>query len=120
MKASVLIYSDHAVMGRLEHFRKLLHYELAIEKLRDSPQIFKNMLDSEDDIFIIEEHGQPPEIQVNPLNVPLPELPVIGQDTKLSVNDLHSGVTHTGQWISPAHDVMTQGGRAVRLTTSNT
>lgn len=119
MKASVLIYSDHAVMGRLEHFRKLLHYELAIEKLRDSPQIFKNMLDSEDDIFIIEEPGQPPVIQVNPLNVTLPELPVIGQDTKLSVSDLRSGVTDSGTRLRAASVVTTSGGRVVRLTAAH-
>lgn len=119
MKASVLIYSDHAVMGRLEHFRKLLHYELAIEKLRDGPQIFKNMLDSEDDIFIIEEPGQPPVIQVNPLNVTLPELPVIGQDTKLSVSDLRSGVTDSGTRLRAASVVTTSGGRVVRLTAAH-
>ena len=119
MKASVLVYSDHAVMGRLEHFRKLLHYELAIEKLRDGPQIFKNMLDSEDDIFIIEEPGQPPVIQVNPLNVALPELPVVGQNTKLSVSDLRSGVTDSGTMLRAASVVTTSGGREVRLTAAH-
>ena len=119
MKASVLIYSDHAVMGRLEHFRKLLHYELAIEKLRDSPQIFKNMLDSEDDIFVIEEPGQAPVIRVNPLNVTLPELPVIGQETKLSVSDLRSGMTDTGTPLRAATVVTTSGGREVRLTAAH-
>ncbi|WP_460124311.1 heavy metal sensor histidine kinase [Pseudomonas sp. S2_C03] len=119
MKASVLVYSDHAVMGRLEHFRKLLHYELAIEKLRDSPQIFKNMLDSEDDIFVIEEPGQAPVIRVNPLNVTLPELPVIGQETKLSVSDLRSGMTDTGTPLRAATVVTTSGGREVRLTAAH-
>ncbi|WP_460141636.1 heavy metal sensor histidine kinase [Pseudomonas sp. S2_E01] len=119
MKASVLVYSDHAVMGRLEHFRKLLHYELAIEKLRDSPQIFKNMLDSEDDIFVIEEPGQAPVIRVNPLNVTLPELPVIGQETKLNVSDLRSGMTDTGTPLRAATVVTTSGGREVRLTAAH-
>ncbi|MFK4073742.1 heavy metal sensor histidine kinase [Ectopseudomonas khazarica] len=119
MKTSVLVYGDHVVMGRLEHFRKLLHYELAIEKLRDGPQIFKNMLDSEDDIFIIEEPGQPPVIQVNPLNVTLPELPVIGQDTKLSVSDLRSGVTDSGIMLRAATVVTTSGGREVHLTAAH-
>src|SRR3546814_10706846 len=66
------------------------------------------MLDSEDDIFIIEEPGQPPVIQVNPLNVTLPELPVIGQDTKLSVSDLRSGVTDSGTMLRAATVVTTR------------
>lgn len=119
IKTSVLIYSDHAVMGRLDHFRKLLHYDLAFEKLRDSPQIFKNMLDSEDDIFIIAEPGQEPVILVNPLNVRLPDLPVIGQETKLSVNDLRSGMTDSGTPLRAASVVTTSGGREVRLTAAH-
>jgi two-component system heavy metal sensor histidine kinase CusS len=119
MKASVLIYSDHAVLGRLDHFRKLLYYELAIEKLRDSPQIFKNMLDSEDDIFIIGEPGQPPVIMVNPLNATLPVLPVINQDTKLSVNDLRSSVIPSGTPLRAASVQTTSGGREVRLTAAH-
>src|SRR3546814_13009728 len=77
------------------------------------------MLDSEDDIVIIEEPGQPPVIQVNPLNVTLPELPVIGQDTKLSVSDLRSGVTDSGTMLRAATVVTTSGGREVRLTAAH-
>ncbi|MFJ5235630.1 heavy metal sensor histidine kinase [Pseudomonas neuropathica] len=119
MKTSVLTYSDHAVIDRLEHFRKLLHYELAIEKLRDIPQIFKNMLDSEDDIFIISEPGQAPVIRVNPLDVTLPALPVVGKGTALSANDLRSGVTETGAPFRAASVQTTSGGRKVRLTAAH-
>ncbi|MGY2374001.1 heavy metal sensor histidine kinase [Pseudomonas sp. SDO524_S393] len=119
MKASVLMNTDHAVMGRLDHFRKLLHYELALDKLRDSPQIFKNMLDSEDDIFIIGEPGQPPVILVNPLNAVLPDLPVINADAPLSSHDLRSGVTASGVPLRAATVQTTSGGREVRLTAAH-
>ena len=46
MKASVMTRSDHAVLARLDHFRKLLQYDLTLDTLRSSPQLFENMLDS--------------------------------------------------------------------------
>ncbi len=66
--------SDHAVLARLDHFRKLLRYDLSLDTLKGSPQLFENMLDSEEDIFIIGEPGKPPVISVNPQHAPLPEL----------------------------------------------
>lgn len=34
MKTSVLARSDNAVLGRLDHFRKLLHYDLTLTSFR--------------------------------------------------------------------------------------
>ncbi|MFC6338122.1 heavy metal sensor histidine kinase [Pseudomonas sp. CCM 7891] len=119
IKASVLLYSDHAVLGRLDHFRKLLRYDLPLEKLRDSPQIFKNMLDSEDDIFIIGEPGQPPVIMVNPLSAKLPELPMVNQDAALTVNSLRSGMTASGAPLRAASVETISGGRKVHLTAAH-
>ncbi|ARU88895.1 heavy metal sensor histidine kinase [Pseudomonas sp. M30-35] len=119
IKASVMMNSDHAVLARLDHFRKLLHFELGIEKLRDNPQILKNMLYSENDIFIIGETDQPPVIMVNPLNVSLPDLPVINHGTALSVDALRSGVTDSGAPLRAATVQTTSGGREVRLTAAH-
>ncbi|SDU95154.1 heavy metal sensor histidine kinase [Pseudomonas mucidolens] len=119
MRASVLMNTDHAVMGRLEHFRKLLHYELALDKLRASPEIFKNMLDSEDDIFIIGEPGQASVINVNPLGVIVPELPVIKPDATLRVDDLRSGMTDADVPLRAATVQTTSGGRTVQLTAAH-
>ncbi|WP_339485521.1 heavy metal sensor histidine kinase [Pseudomonas sp. EL_65y_Pfl2_R95] len=119
MKASVMMNSDHAVLARLDHFRKLLHYELAIEQLRDNPQILKNMLFSEDDIFIIGEPDQEPVIRVNPLNAKLPDLPEINQEKRLSVSDLRSGMTASGAPLRAATVLTSSGGRAVRLTAAH-
>jgi len=88
MKASVMTRSDHAVLARLDHFRKLLQYDLSLETLRSSPQLFENMLDSEDDIFIIAEPGKPPVIMVNPLKAALPEMPVVGVGQPLGTDDM--------------------------------
>ncbi|MFI8479089.1 heavy metal sensor histidine kinase [Pseudomonas sp. NPDC078700] len=119
MKASVLMRSDHAVLARLDHFRKLLHYELPVEKLRENPQILKNMLYSEDDIFIIGEPDQQPVIRVNPLNATLPDFPETNTGATLSVDDLRSGVTASGAPLRAATLITTSGGREVRLTAAH-
>jgi two-component system heavy metal sensor histidine kinase CusS len=119
MKASVLLRSDHAVLARLDHFRKLLHYDVTLDKLQSSPQIFENMLDSEDDIFIIAEPGQPPIISVNPLRATLPPLPVIEQGVPLSVNDLRSGMSPSGVPLRAATVQTTSDGREVQLTAAH-
>ena len=119
MKASVLQRSDNAVLGRLDHFRKLLHYDLTLDKLSSSPQIFQNMLGSEDDIFIIAEVGQPPVIQVNPLHATLPSMPEVDRDAVPSVADLRTGTAPSGVPLRAATVLTTSGGRDVKLTAAH-
>lgn len=119
MKASVLQRSDHAVLARLDHFRKLLHYDVTLDKLQSSPQIFENMLDSEDDIFIIAEPGQSPIIMVNPLHAQLPDLPLVEQGVPLSVNDLRSGMSPAGVPLRAAVVQTISDGRDVHLTAAH-
>ncbi|MDB6142705.1 MAG: heavy metal sensor histidine kinase [Pseudomonas sp.] len=115
MKQTVMLRSDHAVLARLDHFRKLLRYDLTLEKLESSPQVFENMLDSEDDIFIIREPGKAPVISVNPLRAPLPELPVVSQDRALSDSDLRSGMSLEGVPLRAASVQAMSGGTEVQL-----
>lgn len=119
MKASVLQRSDNAVLGRLDHFRKLLHYDLTLDKLSSSPQIFQNMLGSEDDIFVIAEVGQPPVIQVNPLRATLPPLPEVAHDSVPSRADLRTGMAPAGVPLRAASVLTTSGGRGVKLTAAH-
>ena len=119
MKTSVLARSDNAVLGRLDHFRKLLHYDLTLDKLSSSPQIFQNMLGSEDDIFVIAEVGQPPVIQVNPLRATLPPLPEVAQDAVPTASDLRSGTAPSGIPLRAASVLTTSGGREVKLTAAH-
>ena len=46
IEQTVMQRSDHAVLARLDHFRKLLRYDLTMDNLKGSPQLFENMLDS--------------------------------------------------------------------------
>jgi two-component system heavy metal sensor histidine kinase CusS len=119
MRAQVMQRSDHAVLARLDHFRKLLHYDLTLDKLQDSPQIFENMLDSEDDIFIITEPGRAPVIMVNPLKASLPSLPVVEQGVPLSSAALRTGLSPAGVPLRAATVQTTSGGRDVHLTAAH-
>lgn len=119
MKASVMTRSDHAVLARLDHFRKLLQYDLTLDTLRSSPQLFENMLDSEDDIFIIGEPGKAPVIMVNPLHAPLPDMPVVAADQPLSVSDLRSGSANPDAPMRAATVAATSGGKTVHLTAAH-
>ncbi len=119
MKASVMTRSDHAVLARLDHFRKLLQYDLTLDTLQSSPQLFENMLDSEDDIFIIGEPGKAPVIMVNPLHAPLPPMPVVEPNQPLSVADLRSGLVNPGVPLRAATVAAMSGGKVVHLTAAH-
>jgi two-component system heavy metal sensor histidine kinase CusS len=119
MKGAIMTRSDHAVLARLDHFRKLLQYDLTLTTLQSSPQLFENMLDSEDDIFIIGEPGKPAVISVNPLHAPLPEMPVVAANATPNVNDMRSGVLDSGVPMRAATVEAVSGGRIVHLTAAH-
>ncbi|MFJ3485773.1 heavy metal sensor histidine kinase [Pseudomonas sp. NPDC090202] len=119
MKASVMTRSDHAVLARLDHFRKLLQYDLTLDTLHSSPQLFENMLDSEDDIFIIGEPGKPPVIMVNPLHATLPSMPLAEADRPLSPDDLRSGTVGADIPLRAATVKAMSGGKEVHLTAAH-
>lgn len=119
MKASVMTRSDHAVLARLDHFRKLLQYDLTLETLRSSPQLFENMLDSEDDIFVIGEPGKSPVIMVNPLHAALPQMPVISANAPLSADDMRSGMVRGDVPMRAATVEAVSGGKVVHLTAAH-
>lgn len=119
IEETVMLRSDHAVLARLDHFRKLLRYDLTLEKFKSSPQLFENMLDNEDDIFIISEPGKAPVISVNPLHAPLPELPVVGQDRALMESDLRSGMSLEGVPLRAASAQILSGGTEIHLVAAH-
>lgn len=119
MKAAVMTRSDHAVLARLDHFRKLLQYDLTLATLQSSPQLFENMLDSEDDIFIIAEPGEAPVIMVNPRHAPLPQMPVVKVDQPLSAADLRSALVDQNVPMRAATVEALSGGRLVHLTAAH-
>jgi len=95
-KTTLFERADGGVLARLDHFRKLLRYDLSLNQLMASPQLFENMLNNEEDLFILGEPGKAPVIQVNPLHAELPPLETVRQEQPLRIADLRSGVSPQG------------------------
>lgn len=119
LQATLLQRSDYGVLARLDHFRKLLHYDLSLEQLQASPQLVENMLGAEDDIFLIGEAGQPPLINVNPRGAALPALRAVADGEPLGLADLRSGVAPDGVPLRAAQARVQLDGRDVRITAAH-
>lgn len=66
---------DQALLGRLQRMQVLIHDSDSIEALRSRPQLYENMLGNRDNLlWIVDDAGQL-LIDVNPLALPVPELP---------------------------------------------
>jgi len=119
LQATLLQRSDYGVLARLDHFRKLLHYDLSLEQLQASPQLVENMLGAEDDIFLIGVAGQPPLINVNPRGAALPALQAVADGEPLGLADLRSGVAPGDVPLRAAEARVQLDGRDVRITAAH-
>lgn len=68
---------DYALIGRVEHFRTLLHQMYNIEQLEAHPALFESMLGSEHDVFLFRRPGQAPFININPDALAVPPMPAV-------------------------------------------
>ena len=114
-KATVFDRADGGVLARLDHFRKLLRYDLSLDQLMASPQLFENMLNNEEDLFILGEPGKAPVILVNPLHAELPALETVRQDQPLRAADLRSGISPQGIPLRAASVQVLSNGIELRL-----
>jgi two-component system heavy metal sensor histidine kinase CusS len=76
--------ADLSLVGRVEHFRTLLHDLYNVQQLEARPDLFETMLGNEQDVIEFRKPGSPPFIRVNPAHVPVPALtPVpVGQQIR--------------------------------------
>ena len=66
---------DQALLGRLERMRALLDDSDSIEALRERPQLYANMLGNRDNLLWVLGEGGQPLIEINPVQLPIPQLP---------------------------------------------
>ncbi|KTT38787.1 histidine kinase [Pseudomonas oryzihabitans] len=119
LERTVLERADYALLGRLAHFRSLLSTDLSLETLGHSPQLFANMLGNEQDVFLIGAPGAKPVIASNPLQIALPDLPVIPQTRRPTRADLREGQLADGtRWRAARVAVNTPEG-PVELTAAH-
>ncbi|MDP2244865.1 heavy metal sensor histidine kinase [Pseudomonas sp.] len=66
---------DQALLGRLQRMQTLIDESIDIEALRMRPQLYDNMLGNRDNLLWIVDGGGQLLIEINPLALPLPNLP---------------------------------------------
>jgi two-component system, OmpR family, heavy metal sensor histidine kinase CusS len=100
--------ADYTLIGRVEHFRKLMHDLVNVEQMELHPVLFESMMGNEQDVRIFRRQGEAPFINMNPdqLQPPLMTPRAIG--APLSIADLHDGQRADGvrvRWIAALAEV---------------
>lgn len=107
------ISTDYALIGRVEHFRTLLHDMYNIEQLEARPAVFETMLGSEHDVFMFRRPGQTAFIRINPDHLTVPDLVPVPIGQALTRSALYSGPGPNGvkvRWAIAQTMASGQGG----------
>jgi two-component system heavy metal sensor histidine kinase CusS len=82
---------DTQLIGRVEHFRRLVGNVQTIADLHDRPLLFETMLGAENDVLLLRRPGEAPFIDVNPAQLPVPaKLSAVASDRELALGDVAS------------------------------
>jgi two-component system heavy metal sensor histidine kinase CusS len=105
---SLEIRADYSLIGRVEHFRNLLHDLYNVEQMEQRPALFESMLGNEQDVRIFRRQGEAPFINMNPDNLQPPPMTPIAIGTPLSIAALHDGMRADGvrvRWVAVLAEV---------------
>ncbi len=72
-RMSIIAHLDRQLMGRVEHFRRLVGNVQTIADLEERPVMFESMLGAEGDVLLLRRPGHAPFIDVNPEGLPVPD-----------------------------------------------
>ncbi len=80
-RTSLERHADVVLLGRVEHFSRVVHDLYTVSELKERPVLFETMLGAERDVLLFRKPGEAPFVEVNPDNLPVPDLraDVIGQ-----------------------------------------
>ncbi len=102
------IRADYTLIGRVEHFRNLLHDLYNVEQMEQRPALFESMLGNEQDVRIFRRQGEAPFINMNPDNLTPPPMTPIAIGIPLSIASLRDGMRADGvrvRWVSALAEV---------------
>jgi two-component system heavy metal sensor histidine kinase CusS len=90
-RTAVMEHLDTQLIGRVEHFRRLVGNVQTIADLHDRPLLFETMLGAENDVLLLRRPGEAPFIDVNPARLPVPgTLVAVAADQDLAIGDVLS------------------------------
>lgn len=71
-RTAIIAHADDQLIGRTEHFRRLIADAHTIEDLREKSVLFEALLGSASDVLILRRANEAPLVEVNPDRVPVP------------------------------------------------
>ncbi len=90
-RTAIAEHVDTQLIGRVEHFRRLVGNVQTLTDLRDRPLLFESMLGAESDVLLLRRPGDAPFINVNPAGLPVPAALVAAPaDRPLNAHDVLS------------------------------
>jgi two-component system heavy metal sensor histidine kinase CusS len=102
-RATLSTRADYQLIGRVEHFRSLLHDLYTINEIEARPKLFETMLGDSQDVIIFRRPGVAPFINVNPENMPLPPLVAVPVQRAVNLDALYEGTRADGvrmRWVA--------------------
>jgi two-component system heavy metal sensor histidine kinase CusS len=106
------IRADYTLIGRVEHFRNLLHDLYNVEQMERRPALFESMLGNEQDVRIFRRPGEAPFIRINPDNQTPPPMTPVAVGVPLTIAALHDGARADGvrvRWVAALAEVGDSG-----------
>ena len=88
-KDGLELRTDTQLIGRVDHFRRLVDNVYTVSELEQRPLLFETMLGAEEDVLLFRRPGEPPFIHVNPANLPVPTLPAVPFGDPLTRHSVH-------------------------------
>lgn len=90
-KSGVELRGINQAAGRAEHYRHLINDAYTVAQLEQRPMLFETMLGAEQDVLLFRRPGEAPFIQVNPANIPVPNLTAVPVGKGLTRGDVVRG-----------------------------
>jgi two-component system heavy metal sensor histidine kinase CusS len=95
--------ADYQLIGRVEHFRSLLHDLYTITEIEARPRLFETMLGDSQDVIVFRRPGSAPFINVNPDHMALPPFDVVPVTRRIGLDALYEGKRPDGvrmRWVA--------------------
>ncbi|RDU99488.1 heavy metal sensor histidine kinase [Trinickia dinghuensis] len=95
--------ADYQLIGRVEHFRSLLHDLYTIKEIEARPKLFETMLGDSQDVIIFRRPGMAPIIDVNPDHMALPPFHIVPVARSVGLDALYEGKRPDGvrmRWVA--------------------
>lgn len=110
--------ADQALIGRVEHFRNLMHDLYNVEQMEQRPALFESMMGNEQDVRIFRRRGGAPFIQSNPDHLTPPAMEPVPVGIQVQPSNLHMDERADGtgvRWVSALAQVGKDGGDTVEI-----